>query len=302
MEKLKLTPQERAVDLKQSDDFYLGLTDIEFRNVVQGRIHHSLEIQVLHCLNTGARMTPRRVAIAEYLLELWDRRGMSHELSEYRFAKKYLELAYEYLDGVKNDLSAYAPKRLSAEEQKRFDKMLYGRRTTRSFLDKDVPDELIDELIDAGLWAPNGGNMQLQRFLVIHEKNAPGLFPSSDIPGAPVHIVVAVCNEGIRALRCEASSDPVEARKRITEESMTTHRNFPLNCAAAGQNIIMAAHACGLACAWQTFGAGEADALHQHFNLPENIHLVTYIDVGYAAFTPPAPPRMDVKKAIIGRI
>ena len=37
---------------------------------------------------------------------------------------------------------------------------LKTRRSVRNFTDKPVPRELIEQIIDAGLWAPNGMGRQ----------------------------------------------------------------------------------------------------------------------------------------------
>lgn len=45
------------------------------------------------------------------------------------------------------------------------------RRSTRKYLDKAVPKELIEEVIDAGRMAPSGGNSQTTRFIVITKRD-----------------------------------------------------------------------------------------------------------------------------------
>ena len=44
------------------------------------------------------------------------------------------------------------------------------QRAIRHFSDKSVPDETIEELMLAATSAPNAGNRQLWRFLVIRDK------------------------------------------------------------------------------------------------------------------------------------
>lgn len=45
------------------------------------------------------------------------------------------------------------------------------RRSTRKYLDKAVPKDLIEEVVEAGRMAPSGGNSQTTRFLVITNKD-----------------------------------------------------------------------------------------------------------------------------------
>ncbi len=49
-------------------------------------------------------------------------------------------------------------------------KTLLSRSSCKSYLDKDVPDELINEVVETGLYAPNGMGMQNTACLVITNK------------------------------------------------------------------------------------------------------------------------------------
>ena len=44
------------------------------------------------------------------------------------------------------------------------------RRSTRRFLDKPIDDETLKEIIEAGRYAPSGGNSQSNRFFVIRDR------------------------------------------------------------------------------------------------------------------------------------
>ena len=120
--------------------------------------------------------------------------------------------------------------------------------------------------------------------VVVREKNEPGLFRGSDVPGGPVHLVI------LQDMRCYRAN------------SFTPVRNQLLDAGAAGQNIVLAAHAVGLEGVWLTFPGEEfCDRLRKKFNLPDYIRLVTYVDVGYGDQTPYPPQRWDVKDTILGR-
>ena len=283
----EISSQELLVDLGQNDEFFMNLSEIEFRTVVHGKVHHSLEIQINHCLYTGAKMFPRRPVCCEHLLELWDRRGLSHDLPEYIFAKKMIDMAYDYQDGKVTDLSEYATVRLTEEEQKRFEEIVAGLRPAEAFTDEEVSDEAIDSIIDSGLWAPNGGNLQPLRFLVIHEKNDPGLFRSSTSTNPQVHIVIANDSEGMRGLRKKGGW-----KEEPGEEPFLRHRNTPLNCGAALQNMMLTARVWGLGSSMQTFAPGEAEAICRHYSLAPTVTLMTYIDIGHEAL--PALPQSKV--------
>ena len=52
----------------------------------------------------------------------------------------------------------------------RVEKLILGRRSTRKFLDREVPSEKLEKVIEAGRYAPSGGNSQTTHFLVIRDK------------------------------------------------------------------------------------------------------------------------------------
>lgn len=45
-----------------------------------------------------------------------------------------------------------------------------SRRSTRKFLNKAVPNQMIDQVVEAGRYAPSGGNNQSTHFIVIENK------------------------------------------------------------------------------------------------------------------------------------
>ena len=45
--------------------------------------------------------------------------------------------------------------------------VIYGRRSVRKFSDKPIEDSVLEEIIDAALWAPSGVNLQPWYFVVI---------------------------------------------------------------------------------------------------------------------------------------
>ena len=50
------------------------------------------------------------------------------------------------------------------------DSCINGRRSVRAYQDKPIPKEIVDKLLDAGVWAPSAFNAQPWRFVVIQDK------------------------------------------------------------------------------------------------------------------------------------
>ncbi len=296
MERQKPSKKEFWAYFNRDDDFYMGLTDIQFRTCFHARIHHNLEIQVNHALNTGTKFYPKRIDLMYHWMELWDKKGLSHDLPEYRFAEQMFKMAFDFEKGIVTDLSPFAPKRLTEEEQKAYDRVLYSLRDTHVFNDEPVKDEDLDTIVDAALWAANGGNLQPLRFMIIHEAAAPGLFPESTAKNAPVHLVVVYDTEARHALAAMGGRDSVP------EESMLNHRNSPLDGGSALMNIELAAAACGLSFSRQVMTEETARGLKERFGLSDMIHPLYYVELGYSdepALDLPRPAVRDSVWAVI---
>ncbi len=282
------TEQVREIFLRNSaltEDELFEMDDTEFRARMRERSHHTLEIQLYSCLYRGKPLRKEQADIARKFLKVWDRKGLSHDLPEYKYVTFLVESAEKLVNGETVDLSAYKPHEVTKQMEDDFFTILYERRSVREFKDKDVPDEVIDKVLEAGLWAAHGCNIQSIRYVVVREKNEPGLFRGSDVPGGPVHLVI--CQD----MRCYRAND------------FTPNRNRLLDAGAAGENIVLAAHAAGLEGVWLTFPNEEfCDRLKAKFNLPDYIRLVTYVDVGYGDQTPHPPLRQSVEEAVLARL
>ena len=145
-------------------------------------------------------------------------------------------------------MTRFAPRKLSEADVQAFDAILYERRSVRHWTEKEVPEHIIDKLMEAGLWAAHSCNLQSIRYLVVREKNEPGLFLGSDIPGGPVHIVL------------------LQDERVYNANPRNPVRNRLLDCGAAAQNIVLAAHAYGLGGCWLTFTDKMIETLVRRFN------------------------------------
>ena len=52
-------------------------------------------------------------------------------------------------------------------EWEELSKLVKTRRSIRKFQDKPVPEELLLKALELATWAPNGGNQQAWRFLIV---------------------------------------------------------------------------------------------------------------------------------------
>jgi len=266
-----------------TDEEYLSLDEVEFRARFRERVHHTLEIQTYAAANGDETLKETQNDVAKKFIRLWEERNIAKDFPEYVYAKKLIGFSERLLKGEKLDLSEFEPYKLTDRDVDTFFKVVYERRSVRHFTDERVPEELVDKILDSGLWAAHSCNLQSIKYLVVREETTPGLFKGSDVPGGPVHLVVLQDERVYRA------------------NPLNPVRNRLIDAGAAAQNIVLSAHALGLGGVWLTFNDTMIERISKFFNLPEYIKLVTYVDVGYPNQTPYAPQRKTLEEAVFAR-
>jgi nitroreductase len=171
------------------------------------------------------------------------------------------------------------------------DQALKGRRSIRNYLDKNVSEELVRQVIEAATYAPSAKNGQQWRFTVLtgnakksltdlfrqkletaskrigHKNVGSSLSSCSTMEKAPV--VIMVWNAGEMGWETETHS-----------------------VAAAIQNMLLKAHSLGLGTVWIGDIFYAVDALERHFGKPWK--LVAAVALGWPANVPEPKPRKSV--------
>jgi len=151
------------------------------------------------------------------------------------------------------------------------------RRSIRKYKNREVPGEIMQEILKAAMAAPSAGNEQPWEFIVITDRKIldeiPRIHPYSNmIKQAPAAIVV--CGDMGRE----------------------KHKGFWIqDCSAATQNILLAARALGLGTVWLGVYPDEERAvlIQKLLGLPENVIPLSIIPVGYPAEEKPPSDRFD---------
>ncbi len=279
---------EDNLDYTKEDPRTLDPTPL--RAIIRERGHHTIEIQLYEALAKGVPLPLETGHRVKELLAIWRERGLPTNGPDLAYVQQLVTMAEKVKRGEPVDTAQYAWKPFDEQDRAVARRLIYDRRSVRHFTDEEVPDAVIDQILDAGLWAAHGCNLNSLRFLVVREKNAPGLFRGADIPGGPVHIVA--CQDR-RVYYCMSG---YVANHEMLE------RNRVLDCGAAMQNMVLYAHALGLGSVWLTFRPAMITRLRERFNLPDYIQIVTYLDIGYPAETPLPPGRMAVDEVVLARI
>ncbi|MBC7229269.1 MAG: nitroreductase family protein [Actinobacteria bacterium] len=155
------------------------------------------------------------------------------------------------------------------------------RRSVRSFrADREVADELVEELLRCACQAPSAGNVQPWRFVVVRdaglkERLAKAALGQSFVAEAPVVIVV-----------CADLAAHAAAYGRRGVELYAVQ-----DTAAATQNMLLCATALGLGACW--VGAFREEEVARELRLARDIRPLALVPVGYAAREEAQPRKMD---------
>ena len=196
-----------------------------------------------------------------------------------------------------------------------------GRRSYRSFSSRKVDNEKIDKILDAGNWAPSPANSQPWEFIVITSANArERLFKFSnkamenesvEIHGFSYVRPVPYEDEGdeqkaglarypikflkkVPVIIAVVGLPQTGIRQKIQEKA---HDGYKYACAAAIQNMLLAAQAQELASLW--FTMFDSSVVSQYLNLDNSKHLIAFVCIGYPDdHKPDSPGRVSFKNKV----
>jgi nitroreductase len=139
------------------------------------------------------------------------------------------------------------------------------RRSMRKYTAQQVSDEIVTRLLQAGMAAPSAANEQPWHFVVIKERSLLNKVPS-------FHPHSHMLKEAALAiLVCEDPSLEVVRGRGM------------LDCSAATENILLAAHALGLGAVWLGIYPVEERmaGMRNLLNIPSQVIPVALVSIGY---------------------
>ncbi len=247
------------------------------------RVHHTVEHQLYSAIYAGRKLTPPFGDIAREILDVWEERGLPRDLPDIKWIYTLMDLADRVLNGEKVEVpGGYLPEPLSEEELKTWNKLLFGRRSYRHWDDRPVPSWMVERILEAGMWAASGCNLEIWRFVVMEDPAVLKRFANMEFEVEKVKIVACVDVRGYEAV----DRPPPE-------------KNILLDIGACMQNMALTAHALGLGGCWSTFSDKQIEGIHDYFALPDYVRVVTYLSLGWAAEKVMPPARMSYREAIL---
>jgi nitroreductase len=152
------------------------------------------------------------------------------------------------------------------------------RRSIRRYTEKAVSNDVMNDLIKAGQWAPTGGNRQYWKFIAITDKNVMKMVKrASPMMWGESPAAILVCLD--------------LTRSSIKPEG---HRGYGEIAGFPSQNIMLAAYALGLgSCA---IGGFNRKALIDILEIPDDLEPKLLITLGYPDEAPMPKPRRSIKE------
>ncbi|MGB9768555.1 MAG: nitroreductase family protein [Dictyoglomus sp.] len=156
-------------------------------------------------------------------------------------------------------------------------KTIKSRVSVRKFLEKEVPKEILEDLIDCGRLAPSGYNRQPWIFLVVTDKELKNRLAEI----TPWGRFLKEAGAGI-LIFCEKDAETALE-----------------DACAAGENIIIAAQSYGLGTCWiNSYKKAYSEDVKRLVKCPNNMELMVMLAVGYPAEIPQRPPKKSLSEVL----
>lgn len=275
---------DEAVAKRLKREEYLALAPSEFRAFFRQRIHILVEKNLYGAVLNDKKITAGAIEMANELVSIWLEKGLPEDAPDFLWGREAIRTAENWARGTKPDLFHHRPYQLLPSEVEAFDRVVRERRSVRAWSQRYVADETVDLLLEAGIWAANSCNQQAVRYIVVREENAPRLVPVNIPYPGPVHILI------------------LQDERNYNANSIMPVRNRLLDAGAVAQNIVLTAHAHGLAGVWLTYSDQAIRKLRDHFQLEDYLKIITLVDVGYPGYAPPPVARMGLGDILLRRI
>lgn len=157
---------------------------------------------------------------------------------------------------------------------------IYNRTSIRSFLKKEIPEEILYEILKAGTQAPSSGNMQPWEFIIVSDENKKEEVVSATFSGfysesaphqkwilsAPKIIIICI------------NKKRTKSRYGELGDKWTL-----IDTANAVQNMILTATEYGIGSCW--VGGIKEKLVKNYFHIPSYVQPIGLLPIGYSTKT-----------------
>lgn len=285
----KVTPFGGAVYERED---LLKLEPALLRALLRERAHHNIEVPLYPVLIRGqSKPIPVFGLQTQLVYDVWKERGLPDSDPDIQWVKQYLDLAGKVRIGEKIDWNEPVQEAFSEAELAVVNKLIYERRSIRDWVDKPVPDELVEKVLEAGRAAPIGCNLDEVRFIVIRDPQEAKMV-WSDIPVTNAVVIVIGYDKRI---------------PQVVGQDRFVPQNGGFDAAAAADHMLLMAHALGLGGVWLSKTAktdvteDTAQKFKEKYGVPDYIDIALHIAIGWSAKGTIKSQRMPLHEMLINR-
>ena len=157
---------------------------------------------------------------------------------------------------------------------------IVSRRSVREFTDKEVADDLIVKILEAGRWAPSGLNNQAWRFIVIRDAGV-----KEELSGL-THYGVIIKNAPVLIAVFLDGCEMYDRTKDIQ------------SIGACIQNMLLAIHSLGLGGVWLGEILKRKEDVNKALGAPDSYELMAVVAMGHPVRKHRSSERKDLKDIV----
>ena len=165
--------------------------------------------------------------------------------------------------------------------------VIKGRRALRRYEEKPIPEELLNQVLEAVQWSPSWANTQVWEIIVVKDPAIKEQLSQTLTPGNPS--IKAVANAPVALAVC----GKLETSGFFKNQAITKLGDwFMFDLGLATQNLCLTAHHLGLGTV--IIGAFNIDKAEEILGVPGGYRMVTLIPLGYPAKGAQPPKRREI--------
>jgi len=262
------------------------------RALLRERVHHNIEVPFYPLLRKwDGTPKPKFGRQAQMVFDVWKERGFTQDDPDIQWAKEYVEYSRKIRNGEKFEFYRPISEPFTEQEMEVVNKLIYKRNSIRDWINKPIPDEMIEKILEAGRAAPIGCNLDEVKFIVLKKPEEIKMI-WSDIPVENA-VVIVICYD--------------KRIPKVVAQHKIVPQNAGFDAAAAGDHMLLMAHALGLGGVWlsKTIASEKTKDTSEEFKkaygLPEYIDVALHIAFGWPAMGTIKSQRMPLSNMIISK-
>lgn len=159
---------------------------------------------------------------------------------------------------------------------------IQSRRSIRSYKDKEIEEDKLEKVLEAGRLAPSANNRQEWKFVVVRDKDTRQKLAvasrNQHFVGEAPCVIVACAIETAHVMPCGQLS-------------------YPIDLAIAVDHMSLKAVEENLGTCW--IGAFDEGEVKTILGIPERIRIVALLPIGYPEYVPSQTPRKMCEETVV---